>query len=164
MEPLIQILKRLQDGGLEFVLVGGMAAIVHGSGLVTRDVDIAAVLDDEGIRKIVDALKGLNPRWSQRPDKLIPVDDPEKFKGFRNLYITTDWGTLDVLGEVAGVGTFDDVKKHSAEIDVGGLRCRVLNIETLIASKLAVGREKDRLWVDHLRAIQRTRAARGERQ
>ena len=110
MDPLIQILKRLTEHELDFVVIGGMAAIAHGSAMVTRDVNVVAPLDDASIQKIIDALRGLNPRWRFRPDKIIPVDSIERFRGCRHLYITTDWGDIDILGEVAGVGTFDHAR------------------------------------------------------
>ena len=63
MDPLIQILKRLSEHDVRYVLIGGVAAVVHGSPVVTRDVDVCAPLDDENRAKIIDALRGLNPRW-----------------------------------------------------------------------------------------------------
>jgi hypothetical protein len=92
MDPLIQILKRLDEQELSFVRIGGMAAIAHGSPMMTRDVDICGPLGDASLGKIIEALRGLHPGLRFRPDKVFPVDSVAKFSGFGNPYISTDWG------------------------------------------------------------------------
>jgi hypothetical protein len=157
MDPLLQILKRLGDQGVELVLVGGMAAIAHGSPVLTLDIDVCAPLDEANLSRIIEALRGLNPRWRFRPDKIIPVDSVERFRGCRNLYITTDWGVLDVLGALPGVCTFAELAGRTVDIDLGGFTCRVLDIDTLISAKRAAGRDKDIIGVRHLEAIKKSR-------
>jgi predicted nucleotidyltransferase len=157
MDPLLQILKRLKDQGVEFVLIGGMAAIAYGSGMVTTDVDISASLDDDSLEKIIKALRGLNPRWRDRPQQFIPVDSADRFRGCRNLYIETDWGKIDILSEVDGVGDHAQVRERSVEMTVGDLPCRVITLEALIAAKEAAGRDKDLANVKQLKAIKKSR-------
>lgn len=150
-----ELLRRLHDHEVEFVVIGGVAASLHGSPMGTQDVDVCAPLNDANLGKIIDSLRGLNPRWRFRPDITIPVDDAERFRGFKNLYIDTDWGIIDILGELPGICPFDELRGKTAEMDLGGFRCRVLDIDILIASKRTAGRDKDLLNVRHLAAIKK---------
>lgn len=70
MEPLLQILQRLNDRGVDYVLVGGMAAVALGSPVMTRDVDVCAPLDEPNLTKIVAALSDIHPRLRMRPDRM----------------------------------------------------------------------------------------------
>lgn len=71
--------------------------------------------------------------------------------------LVTDVGVIDLLGELPGVGSFDDVRDKTVEVNVGGFLCRVLDLETLILSKKTAGRDKDLIGVRHLEAILRKR-------
>jgi hypothetical protein len=158
MDPLLQLLKRLSDHQVEYVLIGGMAAIFHGSPLMTQDVDVCAPMTDENLRRIHAAMHGLDARFRMRPDRMPLWDDPARLHGFKNLNLLTTLGVIDILGEVSGVGTFDDVRDKIVGVDVGGFRCPVLDLDTLIRSKKAAGRPKDQVGVRHLEAIKKTRA------
>jgi predicted nucleotidyltransferase len=72
---------------------------------------------------------------------------------FKNLYLQTSLGPIDVLGSVLGVGDFQRVRKHAIEVDLFGHRCRVMSLDDLIMAKEALGRDKDILAVKELRAI-----------
>lgn len=157
MDQLVQLIRRLTEHQVQFVLIGGMAASAHGSPVISLDVDVVAPLDDQNMQKILDAVKDLRPHWRFRPDKFIPVDTVERFRGCRNLYINTDWGLLHVLGELPKVCGWEDVFKHSTEMDLGGFVCRVLDIDLLITAKRTAGRPKDITNVHHLEALQKMR-------
>jgi predicted nucleotidyltransferase len=152
---LLQLLKRLSDEGVEFVVIGGVAAAIHGSPRATQDVDVCARLGEPNLSKILAALREIRPRLRMRPDKMPLPLDPECLRGLNNLYLDTDLGTIDFLSEVSGVGGFEDVSAHSAAIDVGGFHCRVLDLDALIAAKKAANRLKDRLALPELEAILR---------
>ena len=79
---------------------------------------------------------------------------PETAAEFRNLYLETDWGQLDCLGEILGVGGYDAVLAQSVEIELPGGPCRILAIDALVRAKQAMGRDKDRETNLQLRAIQ----------
>jgi hypothetical protein len=128
-----------------------------GSPMATTDVDVCAPLDDENLRKIIEALRGLNPRWRARPGPPVLVDDAERFRGFKNLYIETDSGFIDVLGELPGVGTYSEIEDRTETIELGELKFRVLDIDTLIAAKRAAGRDKDLISIRHLEAVKNAR-------
>lgn len=152
MDPL---LKRLSDHQVEFVLVGGFAAMSHGSPVVTQDVDVCAPLTLPNLTRIVESLRDLQPMSRFRPDRLPLFDDPARLVGFRNLNLVTEWGVLDILGDLPGVGSFGDLAGRTIATNFGEFVCQVLDLETLIASKTAAGRPKDLVNVRHLEAIQR---------
>jgi hypothetical protein len=136
---LTDLLKRLNDHAVDYVIVGGIAAVVHGSARVTLDLDICAPLDEPNLSRILSALRGLNPRFRMRPDKMRVPDDPERLRGLKNFYVDTD---LVPLIEVEGVGAFQQVKEHSSPVDIGELTCPVLNLDALISAKRAANRAK----------------------
>jgi predicted nucleotidyltransferase len=156
MESNQQIFSRLKDNGVEFVVIGGMAAILHGSVRVTLDLDICAPLVEPNLSKILAALDGTHPRWRMRPDKLPLATDPERLRGFKHFYLDTDLGTLDILSEVIGIGTFEDALRHSVTMDFGGFTGNVLDLDSLIIAKRAAGRRKDLDAVIELELIRDT--------
>lgn len=143
MASTLGLLRRLSTEKVDFVLVGGMAAIAHGSASVTEDVDVCIRFDEATLRAIFRALAGTNPRQRMHPARPPLGDDPLPFVGHRNLYVVTDEGVIDFLGEIVAVGNYDAVAATAMSIDLGGFHCRVLGLEALIACKRALGRPKD---------------------
>ena len=162
MESIQEILARLSEQGVDFVVIGGVAAVLHGSARVTLDVDVCATLDEPNLSKILAALRGTNPRWRMHPKRPPLEDDPGKLRGFHHLYLETDLGILDVLSEVTGVGDFQSVRDHSVVIEVGELKLRVLDLDTLIEAKRTAGRRKDIDAVPELELIRAKLRERGQ--
>lgn len=150
---LSQLLQRLCDSDIDFVVVGGFAGLLHGSTLVTRDLDVCAVLSRDGVAKLRDCLRDLKPMHRLSSPKLSFLANPDSDVDVSNLYLETELGTIDVLGSVAGVGDFAAVRAASIEIEVFGRPCRVISLEALIRGKEFLGRDKDRLAAQELRAI-----------
>jgi hypothetical protein len=155
MASTLDLLERLNRYAVEYVLVGGVAAVVHGSQLVTRDVDICAPLDAPNLAKIVASLSDLQAKFRMTQDRRPLPMESEKLVGFKNLYLETNLGQLDVLSEIAGVGDYAAVSLHSIRLDLGGVICRILDLDTLILSKQALGRPRDLQAVIELEAIRR---------
>lgn len=143
MASTLELLRRLSTEKVDYVLVGGMAAIAHGAATVTEDADVCIRFDLPTLEGVFRAVKGLNPRQRMHPARPPLGDSPSSFVGNRNLYLVTDEGVLDLLGEVAAVGSFDDVHASAIELDLGGFTCRVLGLQALIDCKKALGRPKD---------------------
>ena len=160
MDSIPQILQRLNDHGVNFVVIGGVAAILHGSVRTTLDVDVCAPLDEPNLGKILSALRGTDPRWRMHPKRPALTDDVESLKGFKALYLDTDIGIVDVITEVTGVGGFDEVARHAIPVDAGSVECQVLDLDTLIVAKRAVGRRKDLDAVIELEVIRQHLARR----
>lgn len=154
MNDLLGILERLIQHRVEFVLVGGQAAAVHGVTLVTRDVDICMAFTPENLVRLDAALAGLNPVHRMTPQPLPFRLADVVASAIRNLYLRTDLGVLDGLGEIAGVGDFEQVAQRSVTVELPPGPCRVLSLAALIDAKSALDRVQDRLALLQLRAIQ----------
>ena len=157
MQNLSHLLLRLADSDIEFVIVGGFAGVLHGSSLVTRDLDVCAVLTPENVEKLRDLLADLHARHRMTPQRLSFLQVPRPGETVNNLYLETDWGAIDILSSVLGIGDFHRLREHAEEIQIHGRKCRVIGLEDLIVAKEALGREKDALAAKELRAIQRKR-------
>jgi hypothetical protein len=153
MEHLTEILRRLHDTKVEFSLIGGLASRHYGVTLVTEDVDICARFTPENLRRIESAFKGFHPRHRLTANKLPLELTDELCNRLKNMYLTTDLGILDCLGEVAGIGDFDAVLRQSDLKDFPFGSCYVLKIDALMKAKLAVGRTRDLMAVAQLKAI-----------
>ena len=158
MTPNMDLLRRLARAGPEFVLVGGMAGVVHGSSMVTRDVDVCARATPGNLAMLLAALRPLNPR-DGRSEAAPPLQrTPEDLATSPDISLWTDDGRLDVIWDVPGVGSWLDVKASAEPIDLGdGDTCLVLGLDALIASKRALGRTRDLLAADELEEIRRRR-------
>jgi hypothetical protein len=157
MQNLSELMRRLISAQVEFVLVGGFAAVTHGVTMLTRDVDICCRFTEANLKRIETAFAGLNPAHRERPDLPLQLTS-EQCASLKNLYLKTDLGVVDCLGEVLGVGGFDEVLKHSIELELPVGNCRVMDIETLIRAKEAMNRDHDIVTVRHLKEIQNQRA------
>jgi len=143
------LLVRLKNSGLEFVVVGGVCVVYHGALSATFDLDKCCPFGKEIVRKIEAAVFDLHPVHG-----LTAMELPrENFGQLKNIYLQTDLGKLDCLSAVSGVGNFNDVKNRSVTANMSFGEFRFLNIDALIASKMAVGRERDLDAVRRLVAI-----------
>jgi hypothetical protein len=147
------ILRRLVESQFEFVLIGGLAAVVHGVTLVTRDADICCRFDAGNLFKLQSILADHHPVHRMTPQRLPLNLTPEFCERLHNLYLSTDLGTLDCLSEVAGLGGYDEVLAHSIQMQLWGGTARILSIDALILAKQAVNRAHDRLAVAQLQII-----------
>ncbi|MGP8199441.1 MAG: hypothetical protein ACLQU4_08065 [Limisphaerales bacterium] len=156
MQNLAELTRRLIEAQVDFVLIGGFAALSHGVMRSTRDVDVCCRFTGANLKRIQGALADLHPVHFPRTDLPLQVT-PELCAGLKNLYLKTDLGRLDCLGEVAGVGDFDEVVKHSVELELPAGKCRVLDIDTLILAKEAMNRDHDRITAGELKEIKKWR-------
>jgi predicted nucleotidyltransferase len=157
MQHFSQLLERLADAGLEFVVVGGFAAVTHGATYLTRDVDICAVLTGDNVAKVRRALADWNPRHRMTPQKLSFLLHPPAGEPVSNLYLETEMGMVDILSSVLGIGDFHRLDAQAEELEVDGRKFRIISLGDLIAAKDAMGRDKDKLVAKELRAIQAKR-------
>jgi len=148
-----RLLQRLCDADIDFVIVGGFAATLHGSSLVTRDLDVCAILSGENVEKLRHALRDLKPAHRLTSQKISFLDNPEPGTLIRNLYLRTDLGPVDILSSILGVGEFERVRATSIQVELFGRTCRIISLDDLIQAKEALGREKDLLAAKELRAV-----------
>jgi hypothetical protein len=152
-----RLLEALVSGGVEFVVIGGMAAIAHGSAHVTVDLDIVYHRSAENIARLATALAPLAPYLRGAPAGLpFQFDLPTIRRGL-NFTLMTLAGDLDVMGEATGGGTYEALLPRSEIRTVAGLPVRFVDLEMLIHLKRAAGRPKDLERIAELEAIREER-------
>jgi predicted nucleotidyltransferase len=153
MNDFERILTGLRSADVSFIIIGGVAATVHGSARLTSDVDIVYERSRTNIERLVQALTPLNPYLRGAPPGLPFRFDAETVRRGLNFTLTTDAGPIDALGEIAGVGDYDAVLAVSEEIMLFGSSYRCIDLDALIVSKRAAGRPKDLEAVAELELI-----------
>jgi predicted nucleotidyltransferase len=157
------ILALLRQGGVDFILIGGVAANAHGAARATYDVDVVYLRTEDNIRRIVKVLAGHDPYPRGAPRGLPFVWDERTIQMGLNFTLITDLGDIDLLGEIAG-GGYDDLLPASEELTIHGHICRCLKLEKLIEVKRAAGRTKDFEALAELEALLEERNASGPRE
>ncbi|HET6978853.1 MAG TPA: hypothetical protein VFI24_21145 [Pyrinomonadaceae bacterium] len=147
-------LRLLAKFNVECVIVGGIAAALHGSSLLTNDVDVCYARDSNNLKRLADALVSVNARLRNVPEGLPFILDAETLARGLNFTFSTDVGDLDLLGEIRGVGTYKNVLDGSITFELFGYHFAVIDIGKLIAAKRAAGRSKDLIALPELEAIQ----------
>lgn len=153
------LLRQLKKHDVEFVVIGGMAMVTHGSAYITKDLDICYARTPKNLNALATALAALNPYLRGAPPGLPFKLDEATIKAGLNFTLDTDQGQLDILGEVSGVGDYERALAQSEEYSVYGVPVRVLSIAALIASKKAAGRVKDQPHILELEELKRLREA-----
>jgi hypothetical protein len=143
-----QLLEPLVRAGVDFVLVGGMAGTLHGSSLPSFDVDVAYARGHENAVRLVGALEEIGVRLRGAPPDLSFQLDARGIENGANFTFATPHGDLDVLADVGGVRSYDELRAHSEVMDIAGLEVRVASIDHLIAMKRAANRPKDKLMLE----------------
>jgi predicted nucleotidyltransferase len=151
------LLRLLSEAGVEFILVGGVAATVHGSTRLTTDVDVVYRRDARNIDRLVLALTPYHPYLRGAPAGLPFRWDAPTIRGGLQFTLTTDLGDLDLLGEIAGGGDYELLLPDTLSIRVFGVECRCLTLARLIDVKRAAGRPRDLEAIAELEAIQEHR-------
>jgi hypothetical protein len=153
----VALLRNLLAADVEFILVGGVAGNVHGSARATYDVDVVYRRSADNLVRLVQALSPSRPYLRGAPAGLPFVFDVGTLRRGLNFTLTTSSGDIDLLGEVTGAGTYDDLLPESDLVPLFGLNCRCASLDALIRMKRAAGRPKD------LEAIAELEALRDER-
>ncbi len=147
------MIEALCRAEIKFVLVGGVAATLHGSARLTQDVDIVYSRDADNLRRIVQALAPLEPYLRGAPPGLPFRLDERTLSAGLNFTLSTSAGDIDLLGEIAGAGNYQALAPNTITVELFGLRCLCLDLPTLISAKIASGRPKDLEAVAELRAL-----------
>ena len=148
-----RIISVLVDSKIEFILVGGIAATAHGSARSTYDVDIVYNRNSDNIKRLAKLLSPFNPYLRGAPHGLPFQLDQETITRGLNFTLTTTLGDLDLLGELTGGGSYNDLIPHCIELEIFNKSCFCLNLQKLIEVKRAAGRPKDLEVIAELESI-----------
>jgi predicted nucleotidyltransferase len=154
---LAALLRRLHAERVDFVVIGGIAAVAHGSPQLTQDLDIVYAPDDENLARLGQALQSLGATLRGVADEVPFVPDARALRRVRVLTLDTEEGRLDVMVQPDGSKGYEQLLAGSIEAIVDGVPVRVTGLDDLIAMKKAAGRPKDRVYVEELEAIRRLR-------
>jgi predicted nucleotidyltransferase len=151
------LLRALVEGGVDFVVVGGIAAVAHGSVAFTQDLDILYADGQENRDRLGAVLVGLGARLRGVTDDVPFVPDGRTLKRTRVLTLETPLGPLDLLAQPDGSPVYERLRAASVREEVAGVPVRIAALDDLIAMKRAAGRPKDLVTLEELEAIRRLR-------
>ena len=146
----LELLRALVDGGVDFVVVGGVAAVLEGAPVSTFDLEIVYSPQKANLARLVEVLATLDAVYVDPAGRRLSPTE-ERLRGGGHHPLRTRFGRLDVLGSIGGVLGFADLMPESRRRSIQGLPVWVLRLETVIASKEATGRAKDRAVLPMLR-------------
>ena len=136
------ILEGLMEAGVDFILVGGLAAVVQGAPVTTMDVDIVHSQSPENIAKLVSFLKSIDA-FHRRPDDKVIEPQEGDLSGMGHALFTTQLGPLDVLAVIEEGRAYRDLLEHTVEIAFRNHTIRVLDLKMLIQLKRTSTDPKD---------------------
>jgi len=151
------LLERLVKAGVDFVIIGGFAGVVHGCTYVTQDIDICCDFSPETLLALQKAITDLHPVHRMTPSRKELKLTEQTCGQFKNLYLDTDIGQLDCLSFIDGLGDYGEVKQESELIEVEKMKMRVLSVDALIKAKKTMNRLRDKEAVLQLEAIKKLR-------
>ena len=143
----------LVDMGADFIVIGGVSAILHGSAHLTNDLDLFFSREPENLKRIANALAPFRPRPCDFPADVPFIWDAATLRNGTVFTLDTAAGRIDLLSEVAGLGSYKEVKAASVTAELFERVVRTLDLPDLIASKKAAGRTKDLAVVTELEGL-----------
>lgn len=146
-------LKLLGEYRVECVIIGGVAATLYGSTILTNDLDLCYARNAENLERLSTALQSVNAKLRNAPPDIPFILDAETLRRGLNFTLTTEVGSLDLLGEVRGVGFYKDVIDGAIRYELFGYPFLVIDLRKLILAKQTAGRGKDLVAVAELEAI-----------
>jgi hypothetical protein len=142
------ILSTLQAHSVDFVVVGGIAGLAHGSSYPSYDLDIAYARTAANLEHLASALEELKVRLANAPSDLPFQADATTLRNGANFTFETAFGRFDILGDAAGIKSYDALRERSVSVLLEGKEVRVASLDDLIAMKRASGRTKDQLMLE----------------
>jgi hypothetical protein len=150
-----QLIRVLAECGVRFVLIGGFAAVIHGSPFVTTDLDVVPQATDENLSRLSDALERLHAKvWSQVTPEGLPFSHDAESLGRVSVWnLITDHGLLDVTMQPSGTYGYEDLERDAKHLKILGSDVDVASLADVVRSKEAANREKDRVVLPVLRRL-----------
>lgn len=150
-----RLLEHLARHGIDFVVVGGVAAALHGSDRSTFDLDVCPAQDAENLEALGAALIEIDARLRGIEEDLPFVPDGRSLAGIEILTLSTSLGSLDVIVRPHGSPPYAALARRATRLEIGPAPVLVASMEDLIAMKRESDRPKDRDDVERLEALAR---------
>jgi len=142
---------------VQYVVIGGVALVASGSSRVTEDLDICYARNRDNLTRLEKALTQFRPTLRGAPPELPFVLDALSLRSGLNFTLATTAGDLDLLGEVPGIGTYEDAAVDAVQIELFDMEVNILSLDALEKSKRAAGRAKDLLDLAEIAEIRKAR-------
>lgn len=150
----IEILRLLVEHDVDFVLIGGLAATVHGSPFATFDVDVVPRRTPPNLERLSEALQALAARVYVSAEETLGFShDGHSLADVEVWNLSTRFGGLDITFVPSGTAGYADLAERAERLDLGGIRVDVAALEDVIRSKSAAGRERDHQALPALRRL-----------
>lgn len=151
-------MRRLVDQGVDFVVVGGIAMIAHGSGRFTQDLDICYSTDAANLEALGNVLVELGARLHGIPEEVPFVPGARALRRTMILTLDSDDGKIDLLVDPAGAPRYILLRDRAIEAELDGITVLVASLDDLEAMKRAAGRPKDLVDLEEIEVIRRLQA------
>lgn len=158
------LLGRLTEGGVDFVVIGGVAVILQASPRFTKDLDICYATGQENLDRLGAVLIGLGAKLRAADEDLPFVPDGRTLRQTQILALTTADGGIDLLVDPDGSPGYGALRRRASVFDIDGIAVRVASIEDLIAMKRAAGRPQDVVDIESLEIASRRLRRESQRQ
>ena len=155
------LIERLCDEGVEFIIVGGFAATVHGAARATKDLDVVYRRTPENLGRVIRALESQQPYPRGAPPGLPFQWDRRTLNFGVNFTLTTSLGFIDLLGEITAGGAYEQLLPFTIRVKLFDRDCLCIDLPKLIAVKRAVGRPKDFEAIAELESLAEERGESG---
>jgi hypothetical protein len=147
------ILAVLAHHGVDYIVIGGFAAVAQGSPILTTDVDVVPETTRDNYARLSAALKELDAKVRAEGQSFTFDHDPDSLAAARIWNLTTKYGDLDVTIQPTGTQGYDDLKRDAIEITLRGVPVKLASLADIVRSKEAAGRDKDRRSLPVLREL-----------
>ena len=152
-------LRTLAEAKIDFIAVGAIAAIAEGIIVTTDDVDVVYARSPENLRRIVATLAPFKPYLREAPPGLPFRLDEQTLRNGLNFTLETSMGNVDLLGEITGGGSFEQLRPFAETKSAFGVQFLCVGLNKLILLKRAAGRPKDFEMVARLEAVRQEKLA-----
>ncbi|OGQ47758.1 MAG: hypothetical protein A3H42_05355 [Deltaproteobacteria bacterium RIFCSPLOWO2_02_FULL_46_8] len=149
-----KLIDALDQQNARYVIIGGLAAVIHGSAYITNDLDICYERSEKNLTSLVKALFPFHPQLrGPKEDNLPFLFDERTLKNGMNFTLKTDLGDIDLFGEIQGIGSYKQMIPNAEKMELFNHPCLIISLPDLILSKKSAGRKKDLLVLDELEAL-----------
>lgn len=147
------LFRALEKHAVEFIVIGGVAGLAHGSSYPTYDLDVVYAREEPNLKRLAAALRELGVRLRGAPEDLPFQVDAETLANGSNFTFTTEFGHFDILGGVDGVRDYESLRATAETERLEGVTVRIASIDHMISMKRAANRPKDQLMLEEYLVI-----------